>query len=121
MKTYVRGIGTVGGFGCGVEKLVSALFSGESSTGAVTLGIKGKTEVETQAFVSDTSALSSFMAKKSLRRINNYSKLALLGASLAIEDSGIKDFDRTRMGIIIASGYGAMNTTFSFLDSVIDE
>jgi len=121
MRTYVRGIGTAGGFGCGVEKLVSVLSTGESCTRAVTLGVKDKTEVEAQVFVSDTSALSSFIPKKSLRRINNYSKLALLGASLAIEDSGIKDLDRTRMGIIIASGYGAMNTTFSFLDSVIDE
>jgi len=119
MKTSIRGIGAVGGFGCGVKKLTAVLSSGKSITQTVALRSDSKTE--TRVFVADTSELSSYIAPKSLRRINNYSKLALLGASLALEDSSMHDLDRTRMGIIIASGYGAMNTTFSFLDSVMDK
>ncbi len=121
MNIDIRGIGTAGGFGCGVAELTSALTSGKSRTKTVKLQSSGKTEDEIQVFLSDTSNLFSFISKRSLRRIDNYSKLALLGAFLAIEDSGIQEIDRSRMGIVIASGYGAINTTFSFLDSVMDE
>ena len=48
-------------------------------------------------------------------------RMALLGAYLALEDAGRLDGDRSTMGIIIASGYGAGRTTFAFLDSFIND
>ena len=47
--------------------------------------------------------------------------MALLGAYLALEDAGQLEGDRQRMGLVIATGYGASRTTFAFLDSFIND
>ena len=73
------------------------------------------------AFLAETSKLDDFVNKKVLRRADHYSKMALLGAHLALEDAGKLEGDRSTMGIIIASGYGAGRTTFAFLDSFIND
>ena len=121
MRMAIRGIGTVGGFGCGLAALEGALAKGASVVGQVAFVNDGR-EVVLPAFLADTARLEEYVPKKSLRRIDHYSRLALLGASLALEDAGgTAAFDRARMGVIIASGYGATRTTFAFLDSVIDD
>lgn len=68
---------------------------------------------------ADTRPLERFIAKRNLRRVDHYSKLALLGASLALEDAGIGTDSAKEMGIIIATGYGPHRTTFAFLDSFL--
>jgi 3-oxoacyl-[acyl-carrier-protein] synthase II len=73
------------------------------------------------AFLAETSKLDDFVNKRVLRRVDHYSKMALLGAHLALEDAGKLEGDRSAMGIIIASGYGAGRTTFAFLDSFIND
>ena len=79
-------------------------------------------KVDKAAFLADTSPLESYVTKRSLRRLDHYSRLALLGAYLAMDNAGRlgTDSDLERMGTIVASGYGATNTTFAFLDSIID-
>ncbi|MBF0395854.1 MAG: beta-ketoacyl synthase chain length factor [Desulfobacterales bacterium] len=68
--------------------------------------------------IADTDQLSSFLSKKELRRIDHFSKMALLASFLSIEDS--KNISKKRIGLIVATGYGPTQTTFSFLDSFID-
>lgn len=116
----IRGIAVVGGFGCGREALDAALRGNLPTPGQVAFTNDGR-EVVLPAFLADTTRLEEFVPKKSLRRIDHYSRLALLGASLALEEAGRENFDLERMGVVIASGYGATRTTFAFLDSVIDD
>ena len=120
MKLAVEGIGVVGGFGCGIESLISAISQGSSPI--------QHTQIKTSAGPRDmpvlraeTSKLDDFVNKRVLRRVDHYSKMALLGAYLALEDAGKLKGDRSTMGIIIASGYGASRTTFAFLDSFIND
>lgn len=121
MRIAMRGIGVVGGFGCGVDALTAALESGRNAPGQVSFTIDGR-ETVLPAFLAETARLEEYVPKKSLRRIDHYSRLALLGASMALADAGgVEAFDRERMGVVIASGYGATRTTFAFLDSVIDD
>lgn len=118
MKPVIRGVGVVGGFGCGIDALTAAATRGECSPGIVSV----KTEtghVDIPAFLADTSTLEDFTGKKALRRIDRYSRMALLGSFLALQDAGITDPAKERMGVIIATGYGASRTTFTFLDSFI--
>jgi 3-oxoacyl-[acyl-carrier-protein] synthase II len=118
MRMTVKGIGVVGGFGCGVAELSAALESG--TTNVETLSVPTAAgKVEIPAYRARTGRLEEFAPKRALRRIDHYSKLGLLGAYLALEDGGMLGSDPGRLGVVIASGYGATATTFAFLDSII--
>ncbi len=115
MKIAINGIGAVGGFGSGVSELETALTAGQTTPGTASVR-----DADAPVFTADTSALFEFVKKRSLRRIDHFSRMALLGACLAIEDASINENERKTIGVAIASGYGASRTTFSFLDSALD-
>ena len=119
MKIGIDGIGVVGGFGCGLHDLENALIQGKTEPGEVSVNTAGKT-VRMPAFLADTSELARFMNKKAMRRIDHFTKMALLACHLAMEDSGARK-TTGRRGLIVATGYGAMRTTFEFLDSAIND
>lgn len=104
MKMAIQGIGVSAGFGCGVDALRNALREGSVP----------------EEYRADVSPLAEFIPKRALRRIDHFSKMTLLGAHLALKDADLLSADRSRMGVVIASGYGALKTTFSFLDSYLD-
>ncbi len=116
----IEGIGVVGGFGCGVDDLRQALDSGASRIGALATA-PGEGGGSRPALLADSSRLEEFIPKRAFRRIDHISRLALLGAHLALQDAGMEGADRGRLGVVIATGYGATRTTFSFLDSVLDD
>ena len=51
--------------------------------------------------------------------MDTISRLAILGACLALRDAGIERPDE-RMGVVLSTGYGPSGTTLAFLDSFID-
>jgi 3-oxoacyl-[acyl-carrier-protein] synthase II len=53
------------------------------------------------------------MPKRAQRRLDHFSKMVLLAAHQAIEDAELSPHDVQDMGIVVASGYGAMRTTLS--------
>ncbi|WP_169732643.1 beta-ketoacyl synthase N-terminal-like domain-containing protein [Desulfonatronum lacustre] len=122
----VSGIGVVGGFGVGLGELRLAVEGKRSPVvgGPEFQGGQGMESVP--AFQADLTALDEFVPKRSLRRVDRLSRLALLGASLALRDAGLSgpgslDSQNERTGVIVATGYGAAATTFAFLDSVIHD
>ncbi len=118
MKVFLKGIGAVGGFGTGIQSLKTALLNLGPIAETLTAG--GPQTPEGQAFAaSDIREIQNRFPVKSLRRIDHFSRMALLAAALALEDAGNPDVD-DRMGIIVATGYGAARTTFAFLDSVLE-
>ncbi|OEU62316.1 MAG: hypothetical protein BA870_11745 [Desulfuromonadales bacterium C00003094] len=119
-RLSIRGVGVVGGFGCGLDAFDRALVSGVPSTMQVT-PVPGNESVLRSAFLADTGPLEEFLNKRALRRIDHFSRLALLGSHLALQDAGMLGAIPERVGLVIASGYGALRTTFSFLDSIIDD
>ena len=120
MRMAVKGIGVTGGFGCGVAALSAALESGISPMEGITVP-SAQGPLQLPAFRAPTERLEEFVPKRSLRRIDHYSKMGLLGAYLAIQDAGLLGSDLSRLGVVIASGYGATATTFAFLDSIIGD
>jgi 3-oxoacyl-[acyl-carrier-protein] synthase II len=120
MTIAIQGVGVAGGFGSGLESLSAAL----SNKGPHIQRVQVKTSngpCEMPAYLADTSRLDDFLNKRALRRVYHYSKMALLGAYLALQDAGRLDGDRSRMGIIVASGYGPSRTTLGFLDTFIND
>lgn len=121
MRIAIQGVGVVGGFGCGLEALSSALATKAVQTTEV-CPVPGDESIRIPALLADTAPLERFVSKRATRRIDHFSRLALLGSHLAMQDAGeLETTDRERLGIIIATGYGPTRTTFAFLDSVMDD
>jgi 3-oxoacyl-[acyl-carrier-protein] synthase II len=73
------------------------------------------------AFGADVSRLEEFIPVRTLRRIDRFSRLGLLGSHLALADAELPEAERPRLGIVIASGYGATGITYAFLKSFITD
>ena len=71
-------------------------------------------------FRAGVLGLEQYVPKSRLRRVDHYSRLALLAAGRALEDCGGSFVSRDKTGVIVATGYGALGSTFSFLDSYIE-
>jgi len=103
MTVFIEAVGCVGHFGTGLADLQKAL-------------------KKTSTFNEQVSyePLYDYVSKRNLRRVDNYSKMALLAGHLALEEAGISKEDLSSYGLIVATGYGAGKSTYRFLDSVID-
>ncbi|MHB8894931.1 MAG: beta-ketoacyl synthase N-terminal-like domain-containing protein [Candidatus Geothermincolia bacterium] len=110
-------MGVVGGFGTGVEALRDAL-AGDPA-GAAAAATSEDSGGESSCRHANTTVLESFVDRKALRRMDTISRLAILGACLALRDAGVERPDE-RMGVALATGYGPSGTTLAFLDSFID-
>ncbi len=125
MKIAISGVGCVGGFGCGHADFGAALQQGyanaqEEDKAHPTSADGGGGAAFLPALLANTERLTDFVARRELRRIDHYARMALLGGYLAMDDAGGPPATGERLGVIVASGYGATTTTFNFLDSVIE-
>jgi len=103
MRITVQGVGAVGGFGCGVAALAQALAQGGAPS-----------------FPADPAPLDRFVPKRTQRRLDRFSRLAVLAAHLALEDAGALGDDPERLAVVVASGYGATGTTLAMIDSILE-
>ncbi|NQU43375.1 beta-ketoacyl synthase chain length factor [bacterium] len=69
---------------------------------------------------AEAEGLERFVAKRSLRRIDPFARMALLASYLALEDAGGERPSPERIGVVFGTGYGSLGATFAFQDSVID-
>lgn len=90
----------------------------------------GKTELKTalstqpeplDSYATDTTPLSTYVPARKLRRIDYFTRMSLLAAYRALEDAGKLEVLPENFGIVLATGYGPSQTTFDFLDSIIDD
>jgi 3-oxoacyl-[acyl-carrier-protein] synthase II len=120
-RLNIAGIGLVGGFGQGKQSLLDALRNGGRPNGTVSV-TREDGDHKLPAYQADVSGVIRFISAAAARRMNRFGKLALFGASMAVEDAGWPiPLKRKDVGLVIASGYGASKSTFDFLDSIIDE
>lgn len=119
-RIVIEGVGVVGGFGCGIHDLSRALTGSACSPGTLALST-GSGPVTIPAFRADVSRLEEFIPARTLRRIDHFSRLGLLGSHLALADAELPEAERPRLGILLASGYGATGITYAFLKSFIND
>lgn len=65
--------------------------------------------------------LARFLPERRLRRVDRFSRMALLAAWLALEDAGGERFaavDRERIGLAFGTGHGAQEPTYAFKDAI---
>jgi len=120
LKISIKGIGVLGGFGCGIGDLNKALITGKSPSSTMVIKTTDG-DIEVPAFLANTDRLKTFVNKRDLRRIDHYIRMALLGCFLALEDANMLHVNRGKMGIIIATGYGSTCNTFDLQHTVITE
>jgi 3-oxoacyl-[acyl-carrier-protein] synthase II len=116
----IRGIGLVGGFGCGTEAALNALCNGARPEDLLEVKIPTGT-IRYPVYLADPEPLKKFVKPQKLRRVNRYSRLATLAAGMALQDAGQIIDPSSDTGVIVASGYGASTTTFAFLDDILLE
>jgi 3-oxoacyl-[acyl-carrier-protein] synthase II len=118
MKMNILGIGTIFSQGCGIGALESALERGPRDAAEVDAlyGADGKRKV----FPVDFDSVPDKSMLKKIRRADKLSKMSVVAAAEAVSDSGIQDLSGKRVGIILATAFGAHVTTFEFLDGIID-
>ncbi len=120
MRLAIQGIGVTGGFGAGVAALRSALQTGTLSYQDLMVEHHDGVSDTFPVCRATTEGLDRFVPKRELRRIDHFSKMSLYAAHLALEDAGLLDADLSRIGVVVATGYGPLKTTFNFLDSYLD-
>lgn len=114
MKATIRGIGTIGGFGMGIDALQQALDNGATAHQWIEFETTRGT-IRIPGFQAETSVLSEFVPIRVLRRMAHHSRIALTAAFSALADAKMMDAGRRgRLGIIVATGYGATCNNFDF-------
>lgn len=114
MKLAINGIGALGGFGGGLDALEQALI-GTPPPGQWVDFDTSRGAVRVPGLLADTGPLSAYVPTRTLRRMDHNNRVALLAAFMALVDADIFEADkRSRLGIMVATGYGATCNNFDF-------
>lgn len=110
----ILGIGIVFSRGRGIDCFEKALQEGWQAPSEVE--IKGK---KAFAYQVDPQTISDKILLKKMRRADKLSRMAVLAAADALNNSGI-ELTNKKTGIITATAFGAHVTTFDFLNDILD-
>ncbi|RMH54740.1 MAG: beta-ketoacyl-[acyl-carrier-protein] synthase II [Candidatus Hydrogenedentota bacterium] len=110
-RVVITGCGPVTPVGIGVEDFWSALIEGKSGVGPVERYDAANFPTRIAAEIRNFPA-ERFFSTKELKRMDLFCQYALAGAILAIEDAGLSetDYSPERIGVIIGSGIGGIET-----------
>jgi 3-oxoacyl-[acyl-carrier-protein] synthase II len=110
-RVVVTGMGAVTPLGIGVNTFWQNLITGKSGIVPVsrfdTSELLTKIAGEVKDFVP-----TSYMEKKEARRMDRFTQFAVAGARMALDDAKIdlEKFDKDRIGVVLGSGIGGMET-----------
>ena len=110
-RIVVTGMGALTPIGNTVEEYWTNLLAGKSGAGPITYFDAEKYDTKFACQVKSFNA-QEFMDRKLAQRSDPFTQYALAATEMAVKDSGI-DFekvDRERVGVIIGSGIGGMDT-----------
>ena len=104
-------MGVVSPVGIGLEAFWASLVEGRSGVGPITLFDPSDLDCRIAAEVKAFDP-TQFMDRKEVRHTDRFCQFALAAAAMALEDAGLAGAGRLgpRVGVIIGSGIGGMNT-----------
>lgn len=112
----ILGIGILFSGGRGIDSFENALKDGWHRPEEYDIPRINK---KTPAYIVKPEHMEDKVLFKKMRRADRFSKMAVIAAADAIKDSGV-DISKNRTGIILSTAFGAHQTTFDFLDDIID-
>jgi len=116
---HIAGIGVVSACGRGVGTLEKALEAGGIHPARKEIPSLSNETMPVCSVGQET--MTDKKVLKNMRRGDRFSKMAVLAAWDAVEDSGMGlDGGKGKVGIILASAFGPQVTAFRFLDEIVD-
>lgn len=101
---YIEGIGVISRCACASNELYDLL----------------KTENTAGYGGTEKISYDSVVPSSKVRRCSSYTRLAVEASERSVHDSGLTDnCDKLRIGTIITSGYGAIESSIKFADSAV--
>ena len=115
---HLTGLGIVFAGGRGVDALAQSLTSGWRPPEM--RAVPGRAE-PLPVYAVPAAALEDKITLGKARRADRFTRLALLAAADAWQDSGLAPRTPSdRLGVVVATGLGPHVTTFGFLDGILD-
>lgn len=122
VRVVITGVGAVTPLGLSVDETWENLLQGRSGIDHVT---KFDTSELRTTFAGELKGFDpkDFMDRKEARRLDPYIQYAIAATSQALADSGLNldDEDPTRIGVIIASGIGGIQSLLEGTDTIRDK
>ncbi|WP_160688068.1 beta-ketoacyl-ACP synthase II [Clostridium sp. C2-6-12] len=120
-RVVITGVGSISSLGIGAHKLWESIKEGKCGISTIERIDISNLPVKVGAEVKDFNP-EEFIDKKEVKRTDRFAQFALAAAKMAVEDSKL-DLDKVnkdRMGVIIGSGVGGIETMLNqhreFLD-----
>ena len=109
-RVVVTGMGVVSPLGNTIESFEQNLFAGMNGIGPITRFDSSNHSVHLAAEVKNLD-INAYIEPKEERRMDRFSILAMVAAAHALDQSGLlEDMDPNRVGVIIGSGIGGIQT-----------
>ncbi|HEY3425571.1 MAG TPA: beta-ketoacyl-ACP synthase II [Negativicutes bacterium] len=124
MKTrvVVTGLGALTPIGIGKDEFWQSLLAGKSGIGRITSFDPSEYTTQIAGEVKDFEP-AKYIDKKEAKRMDRFTQFAIAATKMAFEDSGIEleQEDRTRIGTVIGTGIGGMETLHDQYKSLFDK
>ena len=110
-RVVITGFGAISPVGLTAKETWNGLLAGKSGTDLITLFDATEYVSKIAAEVKGFDPEEAF-GRKEARKLDRYTQFALVAAKEAVEDSGLdfEEEDRNRIGVIVGSGIGGMET-----------
>lgn len=121
-RIVITGIGAVTPIGTGKEAYWSALMSGTSGIGPITLFDPTEFDVKIAAEVKGFEA-TDYADRKETRRMDRFTQFAVAAARMALEDAAlsINEHNAERVGVIVGSGIGGLQTLENEIRTLVEK
>jgi 3-oxoacyl-[acyl-carrier-protein] synthase II len=121
-RVVITGLGAVTPVGIGIDAFWQSLINGKSGIDRITRFDPSDYSTQIAGEVKDFDP-SQFIDKKEAKRMDRCTQFAIAAAKMAFQDAGI-DFDkedRSRMGTLIGTGIGGMDTLHDQYKTLFDK
>jgi len=121
-RVVVTGLGVLSPVGTGKEVFWKNLMAGKSGIGAITRFDASEFTTRIAGEVRDFNP-EDYLDKKEAKRMDRNTQFAIAASKLALEDSGVdlEKLDKSRAGVIIATGIGGINTMHDQYKTLFDK
>jgi 3-oxoacyl-[acyl-carrier-protein] synthase II len=121
-RVVITGIGAITPVGIGTENFWQALLAGKSGIDRITRFDPSEYTTQIAGEVKDFDP-TQYIDKKEAKRMDRCTQFAIAAAKMAFEDSGIAldQEDRSRIGTLIGTGIGGMDTLHDQFKTLFDK
>lgn len=110
-RVVITGLGAITPLGKTKDETWEALKAGKSGAGPITLFDASKHKTFFACEVKDFN-VNDYMDRKEARKLDRFAQFAIIAADESLVDSGLnlETEDKTKIGVIVASGIGGLST-----------